>query len=429
MESSTRVHLQFLRRVGFVCLFAASAFSQIRQIDRTNLPQDGSVQSAYSDLLPIDQFARTYEARWRFPVPKDQVATRFLLALHTLENAQKEAPANKGLDIFTGLVAHLAYNLDIEEAYDPAMKLLQAQANDDFRAAWFLGIHECQSNNAVGGMQQLLRVERSSPSLPGAFWLDYANCASVTSMPVHAIRAYDNAKHAADQTPIDAPLEQIARNRIKRTDPTASYPAKQVWVAQPADDRVLFSSNVCGESFTTKPTSPVDINDVSKASCVVTITSQKYPTRDGSATATFLVLTQIPREGESLDAYSQRMLSNPRYAGKTPLTGVPCPVATCLTFEIITDKLYKNEGGAHLLAIFFQSDQPEYPGLRFETPQPLPKAPSGSSGPTFFTAGETLQRFNGPLYTFIALDANQDIYARSRSEFDDLLKTLIIDTK
>lgn len=127
MESSTRVQLKFLRGVGFVCLFATSAFSQIRQIDRTKLPQDGAVQSAYSDLLPIDQFARTYEAKWRFPVPKDQVATQFLLALHTLENARKDAPANKELDIFTGLVAHLAYNLDIEEAYDPAMKLLQAK--------------------------------------------------------------------------------------------------------------------------------------------------------------------------------------------------------------------------------------------------------------------------------------------------------------
>jgi hypothetical protein len=123
------------------------------------------------------------------------------------------------------------------------------------------------------------------------------------------------------------------------------------------------------------------------------------------------------------------MLKNPRYAGKTPLTGVPCPVANCLSFEIITDKLYKSEGGAHLIAVFFQSDQPTYPGLRFETPQPLPRAPSGSSEPTFYRADETLQRFNGPLYTFVALDANQDIYSHARAEFDDLLKSLVIDSK
>jgi hypothetical protein len=424
MKSSSRVPIQFL-----VCLLATSALPQIRQIDRTKLPQDGAVQSAYSDLLPIDQFARTYEAKWRFPVPKDQMASRFLLALHTLENAQKQTPTSKELQLFTGLVAHLANNLDIEEAYDPAMKLLQAQANEDFRAAWFLGIHQCQSNNSVGGMQLLLHVETSSTSLPGAFWQDYANCASVTSMPVHAIRAYDNTKHAADGTPIDAQLEQIARNRVKTSDPVASYPAKQAWYAQQTADRVRFTSNLCGESFTTKPTSPVDISDVSKGSCAVTITSEKYPTRDGAATATLLVLTQTPSEGESLEAYSQCMLKNPCYAGKTPLTGVPCPVATCLAFEIITDKLYKGEGGAHLIAVFFQSEQPAYPGLRFETPQPLPMATNKSAEPTFFRPQETLQRFSGTLYTFVALDANQDIYTRSYVEFDDLLKSLIVDSK
>jgi tetratricopeptide (TPR) repeat protein len=429
MKRSTRVPLLLIRRIALLCVFTASALSQIRQIDRSRLPQNGAVQSAYSDLLPIDQFARTYEAKWRFPVPKDQVASRFLLALLTLEQAQKQDPSNKELQLFTGLVAHLAYNLDIEEAYDPAMKLLQAQASEDYRAAWFLGIHQCQSNNSVGGMQQLLHVETSATSLPGTFWQDYANCAGVTSMPVHAVRAYDNAKRAADGTPIDAQLEQIARNALKKSDPAASYPAKQAWYAQQTADHVRFTSNVCGESFTAKANSPVSINDVSKGSCTVIVTSEKYSTRDGYATASLLVLTQMPREAESLEAYSQRMLNNPRYADKTPLTGVPCPVATCLAFEIITDKLYKSEGGAHLLAVFFQSDQPAYPGLRFETPQPLPKAPSGSGQPTFFTAKETPQRFNGPLYTFVALDANQDIYPRSRNEFDDLMKSLVVDSK
>jgi len=238
--------------------------------------------------------------------------------------------------------------------------------------------------------RQLLRVETFSASLPGVFWQDYANCAGVTNMPVHAVRAYDNAKSAADGTPNDAQLEQIARNRLKQSDTTASYPAKKAWYAQQTGDRVRFTSTLCGESLTAKANSPVNVYDVSKGSCTVIITSEKYPTRDGNATASLLVLTQMPREAESLEAYSQRMLKDPRYAGKTPLTGVPCPVATCLTFEIITDKLYKSEGGGHLIAVFFQSEQPTYPGLRFETPQPLPKTPSGSSEPTFYRADETL---------------------------------------
>ena len=42
---------------------------------------------------------------------------------------------------------------------------------------------------------------------------------------------------------------------------------------------------------------------------------------------------------------------------------------------------------------------------------------------------ETPQRFEGPLYTFVTLDANQDIYPRARIDFDDLLKSLIVDAK
>jgi hypothetical protein len=226
MKSSRRVHIQFLRRVGLVCLLSTSLPSQIRQIDRPKLPQDGAVQSAYSDLLPIDQFARTYEAKWRFPVPRDEVASRFRLSLHALENAQKKDPANKELELFTGLVAHLAYNLDIEEAYTPAMNLLGVLTPQDYRAAWFLGIHQCQSNDTIGGMQHLLGVEAANQKLPGDFWQDYANCASVTFMPAHAVRAYDLAD-ASNGGPVDPQLEQIAQNRIKASSNTDVYTDRQ----------------------------------------------------------------------------------------------------------------------------------------------------------------------------------------------------------
>jgi hypothetical protein len=71
MKRLTRVPLLLIPGIALLCVFTAPALSQISQIDRSKLPQDGAVQNAYSDLLPIDQFARTYEAKWRFPVPKD----------------------------------------------------------------------------------------------------------------------------------------------------------------------------------------------------------------------------------------------------------------------------------------------------------------------------------------------------------------------
>jgi hypothetical protein len=364
------------------------------------------------------------------------VIARFRAALRTLEAAQKQAPANKELQLLTGLVAHLAYNLGIEETSGPAIELLQPQMNEDFRASWFLGMQQCQSDDSVNGMRRLLHIETSTASLPGAFWQDYANCASLTNMPVHAVRAYDNARKIADAPPIDEQLEQIARNRIKPGSLTGSYSARQAWYPERTDRGNRVTSSLCGESFITRPNSHLNIRDVAFGTCFIAIDTEQYPSRYGPSSASLLVGTQAAKSGESLEAFANRTfaafsnakLKDPSHTNRTS-AGIQCPVATCLTFEVVTGKLYKSEGGAHLLAVFFQSEQPAYPGLRFETPQPLPKVSTTSGQPAYFRPEETPQRFNGTLYTFVTLDANQDIYPRSRAEFDDLLKSLVIDSK
>ena len=102
---------------------------------------------------------------------------------------------------------------------------------------------------------------------------------------------------------------------------------------------------------------------------------------------------------------------------------------TQTTIKIITDKLYSKEGGAHLLAVAFASEQPTYPGLRFESPRPLPKTGGNSNSPQFFRPDNTQQRFEGTIYTFLALDANEDIYVSSRADFDALVHSMVIDSK
>jgi hypothetical protein len=165
------------------------------------------------------------------------------------------------------------------------MKLLQSQSNNDFRAAWFLGIHQCQSNNPVGGLQGLLQVETTNPALPRVFWQDYANCAATTSMPVHAIGAYDKARSIPDGPPMDEPLEQVARNRIKPSDIKATYTNKQSWSAEQSAN-VIFTSDLCGESFAKKGPSPINIPDITNGTCVVTIETERYSHRRGSSSAT-----------------------------------------------------------------------------------------------------------------------------------------------
>lgn len=411
---------------------ALNTLAQVRQIDRTKLPQEASVQSAYTDLLPIDEYARNYAQRWPYPVPKEQVVLRFKNDFRALEAAQHGTPTNGELRLLTGLVAHLTYNLDVESAYTPALSLLQSaesEAGQDFRPAWFLAMHQCESNDPVGGMKHLLQDEGAHEHLPAAFWRDYMLCAQVAFMPAHALRAYDIMTKLGSVTSEDTGLAQANRQRFTLSSTLATYPKKEVWEAEGVGDRVRFTSTVCGESFLVKPTAQIDIMDVTKGTCVATITPAKYPTRHGESSPSLLVFTQAAKPGQTLDTFLHGLLANPKYASAKPIEGIACPVANCLAYEIITDKLYSKEGGAHLLAVAFASEQPAYPGLRFESPRPLPKTGGNSNSPQFFRPDNTQQRFDGTIYTFLALDANEDIYIPSRADFDALVQSMVIDSK
>lgn len=437
MKRLTKAAAPLIGNVALVFLCATSAFAQISQIDRTKLPQNKQVQQAYTDLLPIDQYARTTTTNWRFPVPKEQVAESFQAAMNTLERQQEIAPDNRELQIFAGLVAHLAYNLEIEEGDGLALDLLEARANDDLRASWFLGIHQCQSNAPIAGMQRLLQIETSNTPVPRAFWEDYATCATITNMPIHAVRAYDKAQKDTNGPPVDEKLEQIARRKIKPSDLSTTYPSRQAWYQEKTPGHIRVTSTLCGESFSIRQTFHLNIHDVAYGTCLISIDTDQYPSRYGPSSASMLIGTQVAKPTETLDAFahrilagfSQGMVKDPSHANQTPLTGVQCPVATCLTFEVISDNLYKTEGGAHLLAVFFQSDMPAIPGLLFETPQQIPKVPNFQLQPGLFRPEDVIQRFDGTLYTFVTLDANQDIYTRSRTDFADLLKSFVVDTK
>jgi hypothetical protein len=436
MKCAAQVSGPLLKTVAFLLVCAASAHPQVREIDRSRLPQTRTMQQIYADLLPIDHFARVpvTAPTWHYPVPKTDIESHFLLAFQTLEKQQKLEPENKELQLFTGLVGHLAYNLGIDEDYRSSLNFLQLQAAEDYRAAWFLGMQQCQSGDPVRGMQRLLRIENTATALPGTFWDDYATCAGIANMPVHAVRAYDIERKVTQTVPTDEQLEQSARDRIKPGSVITTYPSKQAWINEKAPDGNRLTSNVCGESFIVKPTFHLNVADVVHGTCIVTIDTEQYPSRYGPSSGSLLLLTQAARQGESLSAFARRILQaftqnvvkDPSEGSTAPLDGIHCPVTTCQSFEISTKKLYKSEGGAHLIAVFFQAEQPDYPGLRFETPKPLPKV---SPDKTAAAPEEAPQRFEGPLYTFVTLDANQDIYARARVDFDDLLKSLIVDAK
>ena len=418
----------------FVALTAAllattSASAQLREIDRSKLPPDPTIQHVYEDLLPIEDFARTYESTWRFPTPRTEVLDRLRSDLGLLQSAQKTHPENSELQLLTGLIAHLAYNLDFQEAYEPAMKLLGSLAPKDYRAAWFLGIHRCQSNDTIGGMNQLLSVEAATPKLPGDFWQDYANCAGVTFMPVHAIRAYDLAD-AANGGPVDAQLEEIARNRINPTSNSATYTDRQAWSEIETGKTSRFTSSLCGVSFETPTDDAVQIGSkIEHGSCYAGVETPRYKTRTQPSSATMSLHADPASPGETIASFARNYLNKPDFAGAKNKTDLPCPTRECLAYELITNNVYYLQGGAHALLLFFSSEPPQYPGLKLETPIALPKPNPKDSGPAFYRPEKTLQRLPGTRFFVAILDANADIYTPSRADFDTFLRSIVVDSK
>src|SRR5271166_5184201 len=76
------------------------------------------------------------------------------------------ASDNAELFLLAGLVAHLAYNVDVEDGFQTAVDSLDRAhklAPDDYRPQWFIGIHRCQANQIKDGMEQLLAIEDHIP--------------------------------------------------------------------------------------------------------------------------------------------------------------------------------------------------------------------------------------------------------------------------
>ena len=409
-----------------LCVLATAlpAAAQLRDIDTARLPPD--VAAAYRDLLPFNELTRNYVYRWDSATPQAVVTARFTHAFQLFQAAHAKDPDNLELALLLGLTGHLAYNLDIDSAYVPAVAALEAAqkaAPADPRPGWFLGISRCETSTPVPGMSDLLAVERDHHNLPADFWRDYALCAQIVSMPSHALRAFDTAhKLGADPAP-DAPFVTIARNAAAPGDPAKKYPSADVWTAAQANGAIHLTSFLCGLGFATDPKSQLEMHDVNNGTCAVTITPPGYLNKLDFHTPTLAFITRPAEPGESLEGFADKLTQYSQFHAQP--VSLPCPVNRCLAYEIRRPDTYTTAGGAHFLLLAFSTPQPEYPGLSFETPA-APPTPSGKDV-NYFRPAELPHRFPGTMHTILLMDASEAIYPQARADFEKLLKSLVLD--
>lgn len=403
--------------------------AQLRQIDPEKLPQDEHVKSAYLSLLPVEPLARAWSPKWAHDTPKEQVVSLLKASLHDLNSAEIVAPENEELFLLTGLVAHLAHNVDVEGAYETAVQSLEAAhklAPGDYRTEWFLGIHRCQSLEIKEGMEQFLAAENQTPwqRLPVDFWDDYINCSTISIMPAHTLRAVDRALQLGAPPSGYYSLVDIAHKRYKTSDAKTTYLARDAWQAFQGEQAVQFTSQLCGIGFSAHNDWHIDIRDVAKGICVTTIETGTYPSKTGRSTPTLLVLTRPAKTEETLADFVQTFVK--KYPEARQVVPPSCPADKCVGFEIVTDAMYQPEGGAHLLVLGFAGQPTDYPGLLLEKPDAPPKSAPGDKV-TYYHPTEKLHRFPGVLYTVLELDSNQSIFENAATDFRFVLRSILLD--
>jgi hypothetical protein len=425
-------HVRKIAAILFASLFlplAAFSLSEVEAIHADRLPQETAVLSALDDAKQLEPYCYSYTPDWKYSITKAEVVARLGKDLSTLNLVLKDHPDNTELLLLTGLVARFAYNLDAPGSYETALNALgQAQklAPSDIRAPWFHATLLCQTAKPTTGAERMLDIENSHAwdQLPAAFWDDYMECATVANMPAHFLRALDHSEklHAPSLEARDV-IADATRKRYDAFDPTKVYDPKEVWQGANSGDNTEFTSTTCGVRLRAHSDWTISRLEVTKGSCVALFRTGPYKATVNDRTPNILLLVQQPKENETLQEFSKKFMTDGTFE---PDALLRCPAASCIAMKAVQPDMYKKDGDGHGRIVIFESNQPKFPGLIFETPLTLPKS-GDNNGVQAYHPGQIQQRIPGKLYYLVLLDTAASIEEPAMKDFDFFLANLTVE--
>jgi hypothetical protein len=410
-------------------LGAPHAIADISAIRQSALPQEIAVLAAYDDAGKLEAYSTTWTSDWKYPVSKEEVATRLGKDLGFLSLAVKDHPDNIELLLLTGLVARYAYNLEVNGSHDVAIHVLDKATSlvpGDFRARWFRATLQCQTAELKAGAEGFLAIEneREWDQLPISFWEDYTNCALLSNLPVHTLRAigYLEKLSATKPAGFDSTAE-IAHNRIVPFDPKRDYEPKELWRGGQSSDNVEFTNTTCGIRFLVHGDWSVYQIAAKKGTCVAVFNTGPYKAKHGSLQPSVMLMVKQPEGSQTLDDFATKYGGDGVFTAYSPSR---CPAEKCLAKSGIQTGMYKGNGDGHDRVVVFEREEPKFPGLVFEAPVDLPKT-DGGEGPKYYRPSETQGRIPGRLYYLVLLDTASSIEEPAMKDFDFFLSNLIVE--
>ena len=414
-----------------LCLvfLAPRAFAGVAAIHASALPQETFVLAAFDDAQRFEPYASSWTSDWHYPVRREEVATRLTADMGFLSVAVKTHPENEDLLLLAALVAHYAYNVDVNGSFDAAMRILgeaQALFPSDVRPSWFRASLVCQTGDSASGFEQFLSIESSHPwnRLPVGFWDDYLECAMINGMPAHALRAADHldAMHAPPSQR-RAYLVQTARNIFAPFDPAKAYPPKDAWAGGKLGGDVTFTSTTCGLQIRAHGNWIVNDLALNKGACLAYFATGPYPAAAGRMEPSILVVAQRPPNNETLQQFAESFATKGTFHSFTPAS---CPASNCIGLMGDRPGLYGKQGDGREQIVVFERDEPQFPGLIFEAPQDSPKS-SASDAAVILRPDQIPARMPGKLYYLVALDTSSSIEGPADKDFGFFLANLTVE--
>jgi hypothetical protein len=404
-----------------LAVVAPLSAATLADIHREKLPQDVAVQGALDSILPLEELVDHWSGTWNASIPKDQAQTTLNLGLSTLQRSAKEDPKNEELELTIALLAHYAYNVDVdgvESQFDHALDTARSLAPADYRPAWFQAYHQCQDMQAIEGMKSLEAIETTMPwqQFPIEFWDDYIACSIVTNVPSHGLRAYDRMKQIYPTEAFKRDnYRDILLGRSVASNVANHYTNKQVWMVDSTKTSSAFTSFACGMSFSVRPEAPIQLADIDNGVCGGFTNIGPYGKEDKSNEPSIFYVSRPPKDGETLEDFKDKFTVDSELKDATPAV---CPVEHCLALE--------NAHGKNIYAqmIMFERDYPEYPGLILERPY-LPAPDDSAKGFVYYHPDERVTRFSGKRYFMVGVTSPTGSQDKAKADYVVFVKALL----
>jgi hypothetical protein len=296
----------------------------------------------------------------------------------------------------------------------------------DVRAPWFQASLKCQTDQPKPGAEEFLSIENKHAwnLLPAAFWDDYLECASVTNMPAHVLRAADHLEklHAPPSGMRDF-LVETARKRFDPWDPKKKYSPQDVWYAENAGTDTVFINTTCGVSLRAHGSWAVNQIGLTDGTCIAYFSTGPYKAVVDTLRPSIVLIVRRPEANETLQDFAARYAKDGQFI---PFASSRCPATTCIALKGVQPGMYKANGDGRGRMVTLERDQPEFPGLIFESPMDPPKS-GETQGLHFYHPSQILLRIPGKLFYLVLLDTAASIEEPAAKDFDFFLQNLTVE--